>query len=396
MSTRLIARSADLSRLRDEGYEVSVCGGYVIVENVPYVTSAATIARGTMLIALTTAGEETGAPPDHTVCWTGSMPCHHDGSPITRIDAGAGGGELVTGLVAQHRFSSKPQPTGRYAGYYEQFTAYIRILVHEAQALDPDATATTFKPVETTEEESVFRYLDTATSRAGIGVANAKLEPDSVAIVGAGGTGSYVLDLVAKTPLREIHVFDDDHLFNHNAFRAPGAASLDDLRTTPLKVDYLVGIYDRMRRGVIGHPIRLGEHNADELAGMSFVFLCMDSGPDKRAIIERLEELGISFVDVGMGLDERDGSIGGIVRVTTSTPTQRRHVWDLGRITFQDPDDAVNEYGRNIQVAELNALNACLAVIRWKKLRGFYRDMDNEHHSLYTVDGNHLLNEDRP
>jgi ThiF family len=396
MSTRLIARSADLSRLRNEGYEVSVRDAYVLVESIPYVTSTREIARGTMVIALTTAGEETASPPDHTVRWTGSMPCHCDGTPITRIDAGAGDGELAPGLVARHRFSSKPQPAGKYSDYYEQFTAYIRVLVHEAQALDPTATATTFSPVATTEDESVFRYCDTATSRAGIGVANAKLEADTVAIVGAGGSGSYVLDLVAKTPVRKIHVFDNDLLFNHNAFRAPGAASLDELRRRPLKVDYLVGIYDRMRRGVIGHAVRLGEHNADELAGMSFVFLCMDSGPDKRAIIERLEEFGISFIDVGMGLDEHDGSIGGIVRVTTSTPAQRRHVWDLGRITFEDPDDAINEYGRNIQVADLNALNACLAVIRWKKLRGFYRDLDNEHHSLYTLDGNHLLNEDQP
>ena len=51
---------------------------------------------------------------------------------------------------------------------------------------------------------------------------------------------------------------------------------------------------------------------------------------------------------------------------------------------------------RNIQVADLNALNACLAVIRWKKLFGFYRDLEREHHTLYTVDGNHLLNEDQP
>jgi hypothetical protein len=43
---------------------------------------------------------------------------------------------------------------------------------------------------------------------------------------------------------------------------------------------------------------------------------------------------------------------------------------------------------------DLNALNACLAVIRWKRLYGFYRDLEGEHHSLYTIDGNHLLNED--
>ena len=55
-----------------------------------------------------------------------------------------------------------------------------------------------------------------------------------------------------------------------------------------------------------------------------------------------------------------------------------------------------NEYDRNIQVADLNALNAALAVIKWKKLAGFYRDMKAEHHSQFTIDGSLLINEDRP
>src|SRR3546814_19294037 len=53
-------------------------------------------------------------------------------------------------------------------------------------------------------------------------------------------------------------------------------------------------------------------------------------------------------------------------------------------------------YARNIQVADLNMLNAAFAVLRWKRLRGFYVDLEEEHFSLFTLDGNHLLNEDRP
>jgi hypothetical protein len=34
--------------------------------------------------------------------------------------------------------------------------------------------------------------------------------------------------------------------------------------------------------------------------------------------------------------------------------------------------------------------------MRWKRLRGFYVDLEREHFSLFTLDGNHLLNEDRP
>ena len=395
MSAQLIARSPDLSRLREEGYEVDIRDDHVVVTNVPYVTTEKQVEHGMIVISLTTSGDRTGPPADHTVWWQGSMPCHRDGTPIARIDAGDGQ-QLAPGLIVDRRFSSKPMPAGRYADFYEQLTSYIAIIEHEAQAIDSAATATTFAPVETHEHESVFRYHDSAASRAGIKLANAKLELPRVAIVGLGGTGSYLLDLLAKTPAGEIHLFDGDHLLNHNAFRAPGAIALDDLRQRPLKVAYFHKLYDRLHRHIIPHGYALGEHNATELDEMSFVFICMDSGPAKQALVEHLEGHEIAFIDVGMGLDELEGSIGGILRVTLSTPNMRRHVRDNHRITFDDPDDEANQYARNIQVADLNALNACLAMVRYKRYLSFYRDLEDEHNSLYTIDGNHLLNEDRP
>jgi hypothetical protein len=43
--------------------------------------------------------------------------------------------------------------------------------------------------------------------------------------------------------------------------------------------------------------------------------------------------------------------------------------------------EPANEYHTNIQIAELNALNASLAVIKYKQLRGFYRtDIPADHH----------------
>ncbi len=46
---------------------------------------------------------------------------------------------------------------------------------------------------------------------------------------------------------------------------------------------------------------------------------------------------------------------------------------------------ARGEYASNIQIAELNALNACLAVIKWKQLSGFYQDLEHEHHLTYST-----------
>jgi hypothetical protein len=47
-----------------------------------------------------------------------------------------------------------------------------------------------------------------------------------------------------------------------------------------------------------------------------------------------------------------------------------------------DPDDL---YRTNIQIGELNALNACLAVIRFKQLRGFYFEELPYYHLLFEV-----------
>lgn len=127
---------------------------------------------------------------------------------------------------------------------------------------------------------------------------------------------------------------------------------------------------------------------------MDFVFLCLDRGKAKKPIVERLEEFGTSFIDVGMGVQSVGDSLLGILRTTTSTAKQREDVPFKGRIPFSD-GDGDNEYSRNIQIADLNALNAALAVVKWKKLYGFYLDLEREHFSTYTIDGNALINEDR-
>jgi hypothetical protein len=117
----------------------------------------------------------------------------------------------------------------------------------------------------------------------------------------------------------------------------------------------------------------------------------MDGGMTKRSIIERLTQWGSSFIDVGMGIKSDGGLLRGVLRVTTGTAAKHDHL--DSRIDFSDqaPDDI---YDENIQVVELNALNATLAVIKWKKLLGVYADDEHEHSTAYTIDGNDLANED--
>jgi len=233
------------------------------------------------------------------------------------------------------------------------------------------------------EDNSVFKYVDTASSRAGIGAVNGKICGQRVGIVGVGGTGAYILDLVAKTEVAEIHLFDGDVFSQHNAFRAPAAPTLAQLQAKPYKVDYFAELYSNMRKGIVTHSSFLDEANVSLLDGLDFVFLCLDVGAAKRAAVERMVGNGIPFIDTGIGIVLSDGKLGGIIRVTASTPQTRDSA--APHISYSDTDDEANEYATNIQIAELNALNAAIAVIRWKKFFGIYRDQRNDFYIGYSI-----------
>ncbi len=367
-------------------------GSFLVMLEVPYVDAQRQVRFGTLVSTLDLAGDRTRKPETHVMNWDGDFPCNVDGTPLQGISHAAPNTDLGHGLTARYSFSSKPSDLG-YADYYAKMATYATIVSGPAAVLQRGISPRVFRSGEEENEASVFNYLDTASSRVGIGALARKLEGEVVAIIGLGGTGGYILDFVAKTPVKQIRLFDGDEFLSHNAFRAPGAPSLEELRDAPKKVDYLKGIYERMHRSIEAHPVEMNADTLGLLDGITFAFLSMDAGEKKRAVVAKLEALGVPFIDVGMGLELTNGSLGGILRVTTSTPTKREHVHH-GRISFAG-GGGQDVYASNIQVADLNALNACLAVVKWKKLRGFYRDLEQEHHSTYTTDGGMLLNGDQ-
>ena len=389
MSHTPISHSADLKRLDDEGYEVEVHAGYLLMNSVPYVTKTRAIRYGTLVSELSLTGDITTRPSTHIVMFAGEMPCDPQGHPLTQISHSSSRQELAEGLVVNHSFSSKPSEG--YQDYYQKMTTYEAIISGPAWSIDPNVTARTFDVVEVQDEDSVFKYLDTASSRAGISAITGKLKIGPVAIIGLGGTGSYILDLVAKTPVREIHLFDGDKLGQHNAFRSPGAPSIETLRSVPQKAAHYRDIYSEMRRNIVAHGY-VDETEVERLRAMDFVFIAVDKGRPRRLIAEKLEEFGVPFIDVGMGVEEVEGSLLGQLRVTASTDRSRDQVRSTLPISDGDGDD---DYSRNIQIADLNALNAALAVIKWKKLCGFYSDLEKEHTILYQIDGNCVVNEDK-
>jgi hypothetical protein len=390
MSQKLVDRNADLVRLRDEGYSVDVRDGHLVVSDIPYVDAQRKVRRGVLVSELTMLGDRTQQPSTHVIRFAGDFPCTNEGAPIEAIRNQSQRHQLAPGLFVDHAFSSKPK-VGAYKDYYEKVRTYADILTGYAQAVDSTATPLFVRPLANTEDNTVFQYIDTASSRAGIALLSKKLTMSKVAIVGLGGTGSYLLDLIAKVPVGEIHIFDGDKFFQHNAFRAPGAPSGEDLEKGMLKVDYFKSIYTRMHRGIIAHPNFVGRTDLDFIQTMDFVFICMDSGPTKKTLIEAIHAADKPFIDVGMGIELADDVLTGIARVTTSTSGHRCHVWDC--ISCAD-GAAENVYSRNIQIAEMNALNAALAVIQWKKLCGFYFDPNPSFNTTYVISTNKLLKDE--
>lgn len=285
MSAAVISLNPDLRRLQDEGYELDVCDGYALVHNVPYLDASRTVQYGVLVSPLTMSGDRVCYQKNackHIMNFCGSMPYRNTGEPLKEIllDHNTC---VVSGVSTNMRFSSKPH--GDYNDYYEKFTGYIRILSAEAQAVDPNVTAATFKRI-VSSEDSVFCYADTNASRADITGFTDGFKKQKVGIVGLGGTGSYILDQVAKTPVAEIHLYDGDVFCQHNAFRAPGAPPKELFLQQPMKVDYFKEIYSHMHCHIFAHGYNLEEENLSELQTLNFVFLAMDSGPSKRVIVD--------------------------------------------------------------------------------------------------------------
>ncbi len=392
MSHQLINLNADLTRLRNEGYAIEVKGSHLLVHDIPYVNQNREIKVGTLVSNLSLTGQHTCRPNTHIVHFMGEAPCHKDGRVIAQIAHSNNRQTLANGIVVDRSFSNKP--AAGYPDFYEKMTSYARIISSPANSIDPMQSPRSYRLIEEKDDDNVFQYCDTASSRAGIAALSSKFETEKVAIIGLGGTGSYILDLVAKTCVQEVHIYDADRFHHHNAFRSPGAPSLSLLNEPPLKVDHFKSIYSNMHKHIVPHAYRIDDANIEELKSYSFAFVAIDNGATREMICDALETYDVPFIDCGIGVQLDNGQLAGVIRTTCSSEKMRDHIKINHRIPFAD-DNEINEYTQNIQIADLNSLNAVMAVLKWKKMREFYRDLEQEHHSTYTIDGNHLLNDDQ-
>jgi len=362
------------------------------VRDIPYLDSELRLQWGAMVSKLVAVDRDAVKAENHQIWWAGSRPHGLDGQPVRGLGGGAAEltvlSEKSKDLVVQYRFSHKIKEGGNlrdYVNHLEMIEEYVAMISGPAMTrfkVDPY----TWREVEDGPEEAIFKIRDTLTSRAEIGDLARLFENDVISIIGLGGTGSYVLDFLVKTPVREIRAFDMDKYYVHNAFRSPGRLEVEGDRKelgVP-KAQVYASRYENFRHGLRIEPRFIDESSGELLAGSTFAFVCVDKGSARKQIFDLLEASKIPFIDVGIGLARKNnGPISGTVR-TTYFPSG-----NVGSVRgrYVSEVDAVDDvYKANIQIAELNALNACLAVLRFKQLRGFYAGSPNAVQHLFTLD----------
>ena len=79
-------------------------------------------------------------PQDHTIYFSGDIPCNVDGTPMTAIINNSQTQHLSQRIVVNHYFSSRPI-TGNYTNYYEKIRTYAEILGSQVREIDRTASA---------------------------------------------------------------------------------------------------------------------------------------------------------------------------------------------------------------------------------------------------------------
>ncbi|WP_374090134.1 ThiF family adenylyltransferase [Methylomicrobium lacus] len=384
MFQKLVNHNDDIRRLVEKGYAVAFDSNYLVVRDIPYLGKEGDLRNGAFVTKLVFIDQNRVAQEDHQVFFAGEHPCQLDGTPIANLGGGPTPlalGEKCADVVVERSFSNKPKVEGKFSDFFAKIESYTGII--SGPAIERyGVTPYTFRVDSNIHDNNVFKFQDTLTSRAEITDLAGKFENEVVAVFGLGGTGAYLLDFLVKTPVREIRAFDLDGYHVHNAFRSPG--KLDPGELGKSKAEVYQSRYENFRNGLRIMPEYVDATSSEAIDGVTFAFVCVDKGSSRAGIFELLIDKGIPFIDVGMGLSRKQCTLTGMVRTTYYPSDSGAEMRDRQLAELNDGPEGL--YRTNIQIAELNALNASLAIIRYKQLRGFYFEEISNLHLLFGID----------
>lgn len=369
----LASRNPFVRDLHELGYDADFVGGHFALYGLPYLDQAGALQHGDLFSPVNLGADYVIEPSStHQVWWRGGRP-HAMGGTALGISPTAATVQIVPDVVTDLAFSLKllddNHQRRNYVSFQEKIETYLDVIVRPAMAAHPSATPLRGIERRAAEQGSPLRFPDTSSANYGINDVADRLRGKKVAIVGLGGTGSCILDFIVRTHLDSITLFDDDKIHVHTLFRIPGVMGRSVIGKS--KVEALAKHYDTWHAGITPICERVTADNVERLGGLDFVFVSVDDGPSRCFLIDWLSNAGIAYVDCGMGLNRSfGGALNGVVRITgIDRPAYDRTV-DTPYLPTVNSKDA--EYRKQAQIIELNALNAALAVVRFKQHFGLY------------------------
>lgn len=362
-----------VQELEDQGYHVDFINGYFVIFGLPYLDADGIVQHGDWVSPVDLNGWVIDPPSDHQAWFRGTRP-HDQNRRQLRLGGGASQVTVADGFVTDHSFSFKLLESGQmrpYSSFEEKVLTYLDAITGPAMAADPNATPLRGIEIKAAAQGSPLRFPDTLSSRYNINDVSSLLRDKRVAIVGLGGTGSYILDFIARTHLEQIALFDDDKIHVHSIFRIPGFIRRAIGKT---KVEALAEQYGHWHGGIIPVPERVSADNIERLRDYDFVFVSVDDGPARLQLVDWLSANSIPFVDCGMGLNRSVVGLNGMVRITGIDRQAFDRTVHTPYLPTSNPEGG--EYRKQAQIAELNSMNAALAVIRFKQHFQLYERLD--------------------
>ena len=232
--------------------------------------------------------------------------------------------------------------------------------------------------------------------RANVGGVERSASRQAVAVLGAGGTGSHVIDLLVRTQVKRIVVVDDDTMELKNVMRCPGGITHEEMSRIHAggvrKSEYHVKTRKAFPTEVIARNTLASRATGAELkeGGVTFAFVCMGqkAGAEQGRqddVYEGLMEVGIPFIDTGISLAIEGGVLRG--SVTTIKCAGGSDTWkvDIPNAGLKGGEALYH----NVQVPEINAIAAAFAILEWRRVTNQYRDEQEESRiAKYLVEEN--------
>ena len=138
-----------------------------------------------------------------------------------------------------------------------------------------------------------------------------------VAVVGVGGTGSFVVEELARLGVGRLTLIDDEDIESTNLNRIVGSTESD---VGKRKVDVLAAVAKRARKGIEVNAIAgsiLRESVARRLIDCDLVFCCTDSHGSRAVINQVAYQYLVPTLDIGVRIDAAAGTV-----TTASTRVQ--------------------------------------------------------------------------